>query len=287
MTCDDDYPNRFTLNQGIQTVTVTDNRNEVAVFTLEYDDGNSFGAGVSHELKDFQDGRDGIADGPAVGSDYQGATQNIDGTGSDRGSPGLQGTTIPVEFAGAPTARVNGDAVTLFWRTLTETNNAGFHVQHRRRLPPDGDSRPEGSEWTTAEKRVEGAGTTQTEQRYDYTVAGLRPGRYVFRVRQVDTDGDKSYSQTVDATVQADGGFALRAPTRNPFRGETTLTYRAPQGAEVEATLHNSLGQQVQRLHASGGRVEVEARSLSSGLYFVRLTTEEGRTRTQSITLVR
>ena len=284
VTCDDDYPNRFSLNQGTQTVTVTDDRNSVMVFKLEYDDGDNFGDGISHELMDFQNGRDGTANGPTVGSDYQAASQNIDGTGSDQGSPGSQGTTIPVEFAGAPTARVNGNAVTLFWRTLTETNNAGFHVQHRRL--PDGDSQPEGSDWTTAEKRVEGAGTTQTEQRYDYTVTGLRPGRYVFRVRQVDTDDDESFSQRVRATVQA-SSFALQAPRRNPFRGQTTLHYRAPQDLDVEATLYNSLGQQVRRLDAASGRIAVEAGALSSGLYFVRITTEKGRTDTRSVTLVR
>jgi hypothetical protein len=262
------------LSNSGDTVTLCD-PNDVVVDTYTYESGEVF-AGVSQALipnanltNDFQR------------QDENGAQENVTpGRDNDDGQP------LPVEFAGAPTARVDGDAVTLFWRTLTETNNAGFHVQHRR-LPPDGDSRPEGSEWTTAEKRVAGAGNSQTAQRYDYTVTGLQPGRYAFRVQQVNADDDKSYSQTVNAAVQADGGFALQAPTRTPFRGETTLTYRAPQGTEVEATLYNSLGQQVQRLQASGGRVAVEARSLSSGLYFVRLTTEEGRTDTQSITLIR
>ncbi|PSQ78821.1 MAG: hypothetical protein BRD37_02060 [Bacteroidetes bacterium QH_8_67_23] len=83
--------------------------------------------------------------------------------------------------------------------------------------------------------------------------------------------------------------FALKAPAPNPLRaGQTAqLTFHAPEGAEVEAALYNSLGQQVRTLDASGGsRLLVEAEGLSSGLYFVRLTAGE-HTATQPLTLVR
>ena len=193
--------------------------------------------------------------------------------------------TIPVEFAGAPNATVEGSgAVTLRWTTLTETNNAGFYVEHRR-AGASGQS-----SWTTAnpDARIDGAGASTSEQRYAYTVRGLAPGAQVFRVRQVDTDGDATFSPVVEVEVGS-GGFVLDAPAPNPLRaGQTAqLTFHALEGAEVEAALYNSLGQQVRTLDASGGpRLLVEAEGLSSGLYFVRLTAGE-RTATQPLTLVR
>ena len=188
---------------------------------------------------------------------------------------------LPVEFAAAPTAAVEDESVTLSWKTLSETNNEGFRVQHRR---AEGASSPG---WTTASEQVDGAGTTTAANTYAYTVSGLAPGRYVFRVKQIDADGGASFSETVEAQVGA-GDFALSTPTKNPFRGQTTLSYRTSGSAEVEAVLYNSLGQQVRELNATGGRITVEAAGLSSGLYFVRLATKGGeRADTQAITLVR
>jgi hypothetical protein len=201
---------------------------------------------------------------------------------NDNGNPVVQASTLPVEFAAAPTAAVEDESVTLSWKTLSETNNEGFRVQHRR-----AEGAPSSPGWTTASEQVDGAGTTTAANTYAYTVSGLAPGRYVFRVKQIDADGGASFSETVEAQVGA-GDFALSTPTKNPFRGQTTLSYRTSGSAEVEAVLYNSLGQQVRELNATGGRITVEAAGLSSGLYFVRLATKGGeRADTQAITLVR
>jgi hypothetical protein len=190
---------------------------------------------------------------------------------------------VPVEFAGAPTPTVDGRRVTLAWRTLTETDNAGFFVQHKREAA---------SGWTTASDRVptkaEG-GTASGEIGYRHEVTGLTPGRYRFRVQQVDIDGDRSASAATKLIeVGAGAGFALDAPAPNPLRsGQTArLSFSAPESEDVSAALYNSLGQEVRTLDATGGTVEVEPHGLSSGVYFVRLEAGE-RTATEQITLVR
>ena len=295
VACDYDYPNSFSIANGDDEIILTDQG--VAVFSLTFTDGDAFNfdnngsgttggdTGVAAEIIDFQAGRDGVGTGPAgsnMGNEYQAAAMNIngqdeDGNGAlDRGSPGTQGGTLPVEFAGAPQATVNGQDVTLRWTTLTEENNLGFYVQHQR---------TDQSAWTTTPERVDGAGNSASEQHYDYTVADLAPGTYTFRVKQEDTDGDESFSQGVEATVRA-GGFALQAPSQNPFQGRTVLRYSAPPELTVNAALYNSLGQQVRTLSTSASRIEVRAEGLASGLYFVRLKAGD-RVDTQSITLVR
>jgi hypothetical protein len=241
-----------------------------------------------------------------------GVTQDLDGNGFAEvfaGAPGddtngedagvaymlfANQAELPVEFAGAPQPQVDGrGAVVLQWKTLSEQGNAGFHVEHRR-------AGTEGA-WTTANpdalvpSQAEGGTAAATAHTYDYRVAGLAPGRYVFRVTQVDADGARSAgppSAAVEVGAAAEG-VALHAPYPNPLRaGETAeLTFDAPGAEEtattaVEAGLYNSLGQQVRALEVAGGRVRVAAQGLASGLYVVRLTVA-GRTRTQSLTVVR
>jgi endonuclease I len=203
------------------------------------------------------------------------------------GQNNVSGAALPVAFAGAPqVAEVEPRAVVLTWRTLSETGNAGFRVQHRRE---------QASGWTTTSSdalvpsKAEG-GDSDGGHTYRHRVDGLAPGRYVFRIQQVDRAGGAS---TGPATTQAvevgrSEGFALRAAYPNPLRagGTATLEYSAAASAEVEAALYNSLGRRVRTLRAKSGAIRVEARGLASGLYFVRLSAGD-RTATQSVTLVR
>jgi WD40 repeat protein len=213
----------------------------------------------------------------AVGAPFEDVdTNRIQGTAYVYGP-----ASLPVEWAAPPTATVAGRDVILSWRTLSEANNNGFRVQHRRRDAA-------GANWTSG-ALVAGAGHAASEQRYRHRVTGLAPGRYAFRVEQIDTDGGASHSSVVEAEVGAGADFALEALGPNPFRRETVLALAAPEDAESEATLYNTLGQKVRRLDVQAdGRIAVRAEGLSSGLYVVRVTTAAGaRTATQTITLVR
>jgi hypothetical protein len=213
----------------------------------------------------------------AVGAPFEDVdTNRIQGTAYVYGP-----ASLPVEWAAPPTATVAGRDVILSWRTLSEANNNGFRVQHRRRDAA-------GANWTSG-ALVAGAGHAASEQRYRHRVTGLAPGRYAFRVKQIDTDGGASHSSVVEAEVGAGADFALEALGPNPFRRETVLALAAPEDAESEATLYNTLGQKVRRLDVQAdGRIAVRAEGLSSGLYVVRVTTAAGaRTATQTITLVR
>ena len=244
------------------------------------------------------------AQGDTVGTDVQ-FNEHDDGDdtreykiawadGDDKafGEPGALGNAVladesgvvPVEFAGAPTPSVDGDDVTLAWRTLSETNNAGFFVQHKRE---------EASGWTTASDLVptkaEG-GTASGEIGYRHEVTGLAPGRYQFRIQQQDVDGDLAAGPATKL-IEVVGGeeFALKAAHPNPLRaGETAVldVSGVAHAEDVSATLYNSLGQEVRELSVDGGEITVAPKGLSSGLYFVRLESGEN-TASQSITLVR
>ena len=84
---------------------------------------------------------------------------------------------------GAFTAVADGQAALLTWRTASETNNSGFHVEQRQ---------PGGAFASLA--FVEGAGITTSAQRYRFRVADAEYGVQTFRLRQVDTDGTTALS---------------------------------------------------------------------------------------------
>ena len=71
--------------------------------------------------------------------------------------------------------------------------------------------------------------------------------------------------------------FALHPPYPNPFNPATTISYDVPISGQVHIAVHNLLGQQVVTLVdgaiAPGSYSTVwDARSLPSGIYFVRLS---------------
>ena len=70
--------------------------------------------------------------------------------------------------------------------------------------------------------------------------------------------------------------FALTKPHPNPVRGQARLQYRLPDVSEVSVNLYDILGRQVaqlvqQKKEAGTYELQLDARSLSSGTYFVRM----------------
>ena len=194
----------------------------------------------------------------------------------------LRNAPIPVELTAFDAVTQPGGAVRLTWATATETNNAGFEVQQRAA----GAFRPVGF--------VEGAGTTDAAQAYGFTVEGLAPGTYAFRLRQVDFDGGAELSPTVEVTVTPEGRFALTPVAPTPVvagrRAETTLA--VDQAQRVRVTLYNALGQRVRTLFDARVRPEQPATltlrtdGLTSGVYFVRAEGTTAR-QTRRLTVVR
>lgn len=186
---------------------------------------------------------------------------------------------LPVELA-AFDATVEDASVVLQWRTLSETNNAGFSVERRT---------PDGFE---AIGYVEGAGTTTEPQRYRHRVADLQPGTHAFRLKQVDLDGATAYSPTVTARLALDGALTLTGVAPNPVRDAATLRLGVTEAVPVTVTLYDLLGRELRTLFdgtPAAGRlvpVTLDASDLPSGRYLLRAVTGTHQA-TQTITVVR
>lgn len=206
-------------------------------------------------------------------------------------SPGRTtgGEPLPVEFAVVRARSVDG-GVRVQWRTASETNNAGFRVQHRREDPTGEES----GRWTEigyVESKAPG-GTTTEPTSYQFTTDPLPPGRYQFRLEQVDLDGTPHPSRVVTAKVAMEEPLRLTPPTPHPVHESATVRISVKTKTEATVTLYDALGRPVKRLYqgtppaGTAQDLQIDASDLASGMYLLRLEAS-GRTETQRLTVAR
>lgn len=243
------------------------------------------------------------------------ADPNIAVTAGDCGS-------LPVELTRFE-ARVDQDQVHLSWQTATETNNAGFEIQHaaepdqrvtrsdvpvvqssrqRRGAPRKGSQqravlstalRADASpEWQVL-GFVAGHGTTSEAQSYTFVTPGLAPGRHRFRLKQVDFDGAFEFSPQVEATVELATAYQLSPAYPNPFGAtQATFTLAVKQAQHVEVAAFDVLGRRVAVLFDAVLPANVQhtltfdGAGLSSGSYVIRADGEHFAAQ-QLVTLVK
>lgn len=173
---------------------------------------------------------------------------------------------LPVELVSfSANASESGD-VQLAWQTASEINNAGFDVEQEI-----------GSGLFERIDFVQGHGTTTEPQSYTYTVRGLDPGKYTFRLKQIDLDGGFAYSGQVEAIVEVPGLFILKAAYPNPFNPSTTVSFAVSEKQSVALRLYDATGRQVRVLFEGAPEanslqsVRIDGTNLASGTYVVRL----------------
>jgi hypothetical protein len=164
----------------------------------------------------------------------------------------------------------------LNWSTATETNNSGFEVQRLQNYKI-----AKLQNWQRI-GFVEGNGTTTLTHSYSYTDKNLSPGKYYYRLKQIDFDGSYEYSKEVEVNVTAPTKFSLEQNYPNPFNPVTTIKYSVPEvGISfmkfISLKIYNALGEEVATLineekPAGSYTVKFDGSNLPSGVYIYRLT---------------
>ena len=191
---------------------------------------------------------------------------------------------LPVEI-GSFTGSADGDASAILeWTTLSETSNSGFFIQQK----------VDGS-FKTVSSLIEGAGTTTEKQSYRFRAEDLEQGTtHTFRLRQMDVDGAESFSETVDIQIGIGEAYTLEAyPNPITSRQTPTVRFAVEKSQPVTVEVYNTLGQRVRTLYNDTPRttgqfisLDLDAVSLSSGVYFIRMQGESFTT-TEKLVVVR
>ena len=174
---------------------------------------------------------------------------------------------LPVELASF-VADVMGRNVTLNWTTSTETNNSGFTVERKF---------TNGNTWI-AVGQVTGNGTTTTSSDYSFTDKNLLSGKYSYRLKQTDYNGNFEYfNLNSEVEVGTPEKFSLGQNYPNPFNPSTKISYDIPSSGIVTLSVFDMSGKLVANLvngvqQTGYYTVTLDGSSLATGAYYYKLS---------------
>lgn len=175
---------------------------------------------------------------------------------------------LPVEMQ-TLSASVSGRTVNLNWVTASEENNRGFEVQRFDIA---------GAKWDVI-AFITGRGNSSVPSYYDYSDINLASGRYKYRLRQFDFNGNSDLHEFSDEVViGAPVKFNLSENYPNPFNPVTKINFDIPVPGNVKLIIFDVTGREIRTLlnetrDPGYYTVTFDAGMLSSGVYFYRLET--------------
>lgn len=210
-----------------------------------------------------------------VSTNFRTAVSNWDGSFTG---------VLPVELS-AFTSTVNFNNVNLRWTTTAEVNNSGFEIERK--------SVNGGNNGWNRIAFVEGKGNSQEVNNYSYTDKGLQTGKYNYRLKQVDFNGNFEYFDLAnEIVIGVPDKFELIQNYPNPFNPSTSISFSLPEDSKVSLTVFDISGRLVSTLinnefkSANYYTVSFNASGLSSGSYFYRIQTEKN-TDTKKMLLIK
>lgn len=157
--------------------------------------------------------------------------------------------TLPVELLDFSGEMV-GTTLQLNWQTASELNNEGFEIERS----------PNGESWETI-GFVAGTGTSSESTEYSFLDSSPIAGESYYRLRQIDFDGNYSYSKRILVEPSPDQTLSFYP---NPVRHTLHLS-------GIEATQISILDLTGKLLfQVPGTQAEIDLSHLPNGLYFLR-----------------
>ncbi len=169
---------------------------------------------------------------------------------------------LPVELLAFSGQRINADLVELEWTTASEHHNAGFEVWRM----------VEGEDGFTEVAWVDGAGDSQTLQRYALPDANATRGTSYYKLKQVDLEGTATWSPVIAVEGMADQRSMLAYP--NPASDRIMLA-----GMPDDVTHVDLLDAAGRAVRTWGGNSQLDdLGGLERGMYTVVVSAANGVT---------
>lgn len=156
----------------------------------------------------------------------------------------------------------------LSWTTLSESNNDRFEVQ-----------RSSNGRQFAALSQLPGAGNSSVNRGYEYFDPSPVFGRNFYRIKQVDLDGDFSYSKVVSVRFEAESGLQTAVVSPNPTTGDLSIHFISEEGRPVNLSLYDMCGKQYyhgeQPTQKGANGFNLDLGAFPVGIYFLRI--DDGR----------
>ncbi len=201
----------------------------------------------------------------ATGTNYNPVLHYLGATSfSDFAVGGNIDNLLPVELESFASV-VNNNNVTLNWSTSSEENNSAFEIE-----------RNGAGEWLKIGS-IAGHGSTNSPHSYSYSDRNLFMGKYNYRLKQVDFNGNyKYYNLANEVIIGIPNKFVLNQNYPNPFNPSTNINYQLPSAGFVSLKVFDISGKEVvslvnQNQEPGFYTVKIDASNLSTGMYFYKL----------------
>jgi hypothetical protein len=185
------------------------------------------------------------------------------------------GGALPVELASF-TAAIDKRDVHLNWKTASELNNSGFEIERSYKSDEN-----VYEDWVEL-GFVQGNGTTAEARDYSFTDRGLNTGKYKYRLKQVDYNGNFEYfNLSGEVSVGIPDKYDLSQNYPNPFNPATKINFDLPFDSRVTMKIFDITGRELKTLaneifEAGYYTITFNAVNIASGVYFYRIIAEGG-----------
>ena len=178
---------------------------------------------------------------------------------------------LPVELINFSAILID-EKVKLRWQTVTEVNSYGFEVE--RKIIDQQDWEMIGF--------VPGSGNSNSPKNYKLVdeVPNKRTS-YLYRLKQIDTNGGFKYSNIIEVEWRIQINFALEQNYPNPFNPSTSIQYSVASTEHVTLKIYDILGNEIASLvneEKEPGIYRAEFNTqdyqLASGIYLYRIQVE-------------
>ena len=175
---------------------------------------------------------------------------------------------LPIELTSFTGNVANKRDVTLNWSTASENNNKGFEIERKANTTET---------WSNI-GYIDGKGTTTTTTSYTFSDRRLNTGKYNYRLKQIDYNGNFEYynlNGVIEIGVPNKYDISQNYP--NPFNPTTKIDFDLPFDSKVSIKLYDMSGREVKTLvnsqKTAGYYTETfNMSTLSSGAYFYRIS---------------
>lgn len=185
---------------------------------------------------------------------------------------------LPVTWQQVQATPADSRTILVKWSTASEQNNAGFTVE-----------RSEDATNFVSIATVNSRGNSNSVANYSFNDNKVLPGvKYYYRIRQTDFDGRTATSKIVSASLDAQGGFYMRI-AQNPVRSQLYVEVAMDKQQKLQTFITDVngkvLGSRVMTVQQGKSTISSDVSALSDGIYFIRVVTADGKTRTEKFTI--
>ncbi len=175
-------------------------------------------------------------------------------------------SSLPVEIASFSFS-INIRDIKLNWITAREMNNFGFDIERKNVTDIN---------WTKI-GLIKGIGNSNKPVNYSFDDKKLNTGKYNYRLKQIDINGNYMYYKLVDMVeIGVPTSYELSQNYPNPFNPVTKIDYALPFDGMVSIKVYDILGREIKKIVSENQKAgyytsELNGMELSSGVYFYRI----------------